>query len=610
MNFELALVLGLLLAAVAMFVAGKPRLDYVALLMLVTLPFTGTVTMAETLAGFADPNVILIAELFVIGEGLVRTGIARRLGDWLTSKAGGSQSRLLVLLMLAVGGLGAIMSSTGVVAIFIPVVLRAARGLGVAPGRLMMPLSVAALSSGMLTLVATAPNLVASGELQREGYAGFSFFAFTPFGLPILLVSTVYMVFVSRFLGTAGPENTDRTGPTLAELTAKYALDQRAHLLRITAGSPFCEESLFRLQLRKKHGINVIAVERTQRFGPEIFSPTAETVCQPGDLLIVESAVPADKLRSLSDQFRLTLLSIQERRPTERPAALGITEVIVTPGSFLENKTVLESRFRARYNLTVVGLRRGIKTFQKSVLETKLQTGDTLLLIGPWRSIRRSQAGRRDFALLDQPEDLEELSPEARRAPQALLSLAVTVALMVSGIVPNAQAGLIGCLMMVGFRCVDLAGAYRSIQWPSLVLIVGMLPFSLALQRTGGIALAADVLTHVLGNAEPRVLLAGLFVVTAVIGLFISNTATTVLMAPVAIAAARELGLSPYPFTMIVALAASAAFMTPISSPVNTLVLEPGRYTFGDFVKVGVPLTVLVMVISVFLVSWLMPVSS
>ena len=224
------------------------------------------------------------------------------------------------------------------------------------------------------------------------------------------------------------------------------------------------------------------------------------------------------------------------------------------------------------------------------------------VLIGFWSDIRDLQSKNDDIVVLNMPAELEEVLPAARRAPQALAVLGLVVALMISGLVPNVQAALIGCLLMGLLGCVDFNSGYRSINWKSLILIVGMLPFSLALQRTGGIDLAADAVVNLLGGAAPHLVLATLFVITAVLGLFISNTATAVLMAPVALAIAKDLGASPYPFAMIVALAASAAFMTPISSPVNTLVVGPGQYSFSDFVKVGVPFTAIVAAGSVLLV--------
>ena len=218
MNAELTIVLALLVAAVAMFVLNKPRMDAVALIMLTVLPFTGVISMGEALAGFSDPNIVLIAALFVIGEGLVRTGVAQRLGDWLTAKAGKSETRLLVLLMLAVGMLGSIMSSTGVIAIFIPVALRIAQSTGMAPSRLMMPMSVAALISGMMTLVGTAPNLVVNSELMRSGAEGFRFFSFTPFGVPILVLGIGYMLFARRWLAAKSDDGNLATGrPSLRD---------------------------------------------------------------------------------------------------------------------------------------------------------------------------------------------------------------------------------------------------------------------------------------------------------------------------------------------------------------------------------------------------------
>jgi len=240
-------------------------------------------------------------------------------------------------------------------------------------------------------------------------------------------------------------------------------------------------------------------------------------------------------------------------------------------------------------------------------LNERLKIGDTLLLIGSWKGIERLRSAPAELVVLNLPAELDEVLPAPGKALQALACLALMVGLMVSGVVPNVQAALIACLLMGTLGCIDLDSAYRSIHWKSLVLIVGMLPFSIALQKTGGVDLAADALMAVTGGGGTFVLLASLFAVTALLGLFISNTATAVLMAPVAVALAHDLQASPYPFAMIVALAASTAFMTPISSPVNTLVVAPGRYSFGDFVRVGVPFSVVVLIVSVLLVPLLLP---
>jgi di/tricarboxylate transporter len=609
MNFDLTLVLLMLAAAIAMFVINRPRMDAVALLVMVATPFTGIITMNEALAGFADPSIILIAALFVIGEGLVMTGVARRLGDWLDAKAGGSENRLLILLMAAVGGLGSLMSSTAVVAIFIPVVLRISQNRGTAPSRLMMPLSFAALISGMLTLVATAPNLVVNAELIRQGAQGFGFFSFTPFGLPLLALGIVYMLFARRLLAsrTGLPAAADRR-PGLQRWIEQYRLADREKRGRIGSGSPLTGKRLHELQLRSA-GVNLLAIERGAGLAAKALRPAAQTELQEGDILLADVHISTGGINELWDSLKLEPLSLGEigNYFADLSQEIGAAEVILPAESALIGQTVREARIRSEYDLTVIGLRHGSNVAVDDLLDERLKLGDTLLLIGFWSDIRELQSDIDDVVVLNLPAELEEVLPATQRAPQALAVLALVVALMISGLVPNVQAALIGCLLMGLLGCVDFNSAYRSINWKSLILIVGMLPFSLALQRTGGVDLAADAVLGMVGGAAPRLVLATLFVITAVLGLFISNTATAVLMAPVALAIAKDLGASPYPFAMTIALAASTAFMTPISSPVNTLVVGPGQYSFGDFVKVGTPFSVLVAIMSVLLVPFFLP---
>jgi di/tricarboxylate transporter len=608
MSTELVLVLALLAAAIAMFAIGKPRMDAVALLMLTLLPFTGVISMQEALAGFSDGNIVLIAALFVIGEGLVRTGVAQGLGDWLIRKSGSSETRLLVLLMTAVGALGSVMSSTGVVAIFIPVALRIAQSTGTAPSRLMMPLSMAALISGMMTLVATAPNLVVNSELVRSGAAGFHFFSFTPFGLPILVLGVLYMLFARRWLAGGDATSASRAQrPSLRGWIDTYQLAQREYRLRVRAGSPLAGKTLAELDLRHDCGASVLAVERRRRFADEFIAADAATELRDGDILLVDLYAPAADIERLTQRFALEALPLSGDYFADRSQAIGMAEVMVAPDSGLVGKSVLDAHFRSRYGLTMIGLRRGSEAQTEGLLEQRLQVGDTLLLVGTWRAIDQLRFEAADLLLLNLPAERAEVLAAPGRTWHALACLVLMIVLMVGGVVPNVQAALIACLAMGLLRCVDLDSAYRSIHWKSLVLIVGMLPFSLALQRTGGVDLAADALMSVIGGAGTHAVLACLFLVTAVLGLFISNTATAVLMAPVALAIAHELNASPYPFAMTVALAASAAFMTPISSPVNTLVVGPGNYGFGDFVKVGVPFTIVVMIVTVLLVPLLLP---
>jgi di/tricarboxylate transporter len=604
MSTDLAVVLVLLGAAIVMFAINQPRMDAVALIMLTVLPFTGVITMGEALAGFSDANIVLIAALFVVGDGLVRTGVARGLGDWLTATAGTSEVRLIVLLMLVVCGLGSIMSSTAVTAIFIPVALRICQSAGTAPSRLMMPLSFAALISGMMTLVATAPNLVVNSELVRHGANGFSFFSFTPFGVPILVLGIVYMVIARRWLSARSEAKAEKHGrPTLADWVQKYKLTDREYRVGVTSESPLVGKTLGEIRMRVTSGASLVAIERERM----LVQPTGKTKLLAGDILLVDLFAKGTDVDALLRQYALELMPLSGAYFTDLSQEIGMAEVIVPASSELVGKTVARAEFRDRYGLTVIGLRRGTVAHERGLQNQELKLGDTLLLIGPWRAIRNLRSGSKNLVLLNLPAEFDEVLPVTGRAPQAIACLALVVALMVSGLVPNVQAALIGCLLMGALGCVTLESAYRSIDWKTIVLIVGMLPFSLALKRTGGVELGADALRAMTAGAGTHAVLACLFAITAALGLFISNTATAVLMGPVAIAVADEMHASPYPFAMIVALAASTAFMTPISSPVNTLVVGPGNYSFGDFVRIGVPFSVVVLVVCVLLVPWLLP---
>lgn len=607
MGVDLGIVLALLLASVVLFILNKPRMDVVALLVILALPLSGILTLEETLSGFSDPSVLLIAALFVIGQGLVSTGIAYQLGDWIIQRSGNSETRLLILLMLTVAGLGAVMSSTGVVAIFIPIVLSIANRLGSSPARLLMPMSVAGLTSGMLTLVATAPNMVVHSELVRSGDDGFGFFSITPIGLTVLAVGIGYMLLTRRWLDRRPAGKPAPPRQTMAVLAARYRLTDRERRLRVRPDSPLANQPLNALSLRSEYGINVIALERPQRLRTLLLVATGNNMVQAGDILLVDLASPAIALVGVYQQLGLQAEPLSDSYYNRHAHQLGLAEVALPPESALLGKTVQGLGFRSEYQLNVVGLRRQGQALDGLLIDERLKSSDTLLVAGSWKAINRLHGLSRDVLLLSVPAEVDEVAPTKRKAPYALLSLGVMIALMVSGVVPNLLAALIGCLLMGAFRCIDMDSAWRSIHWPSLLLIVGMLPFALALQKTGGIDLAVNGLLQLLGEAGPRALIAALFALTAVIGLFISNTATAVLMAPVAIATAQALDMSPMPFAITVAVAASAAFMTPVSSPVNTLVLAPGGYRFIDFVRVGVPLTLLVMMTSVILIPWLFP---
>ncbi|WP_263755425.1 SLC13 family permease [Klebsiella pneumoniae] len=595
--------------AVVLFATGKVRMDAIALMVIVAFVLSGTLTLNEAFSGFSDPNVILIAALFIIGDGLVRTGVATKMGAWLVSVAGNSETKMLIYLMLTVAGLGAFMSSTGVVAIFIPVVLSVSARMNTSPSRLMMPLSFAGLISGMMTLVATPPNLVVNSELLREGLHGFSFFSVTPIGLVVLILGIVYMLAVRFMLKTDNGDSArdGRKRSTFRDLIREYHLTGRARRLAIRPGSPMIGQRLDDLKLRERYCANVIGVERWRRFRRVIVNVNGVSEFRARDVLLIDMSASDVDLRQFCGEQMLEPMVLRGEYFADQALDVGMAEVALIPDSEMIGKTVREIAFRTRFGLNIVGMKRDGKAMDGSVVDEPLQLGDILLVVGNWRQIALLAKRGRDFVVLNMPVEVDDASPAHSQAPHAIFCLVLMVALMLTDEIPNPIAAIIACLLMGKFRCINAESAYKAIHWPSIILIVGMMPFALALQKTGGVDLVVKGLMDVAGGEGPYLMLGCLFMMCAAIGLFISNTATAVLMAPIALAAAKSMGVSPYPFAMVVAMAASAAFMTPVSSPVNTLVLGPGKYSFSDFVKIGVPFTILVMVVCVLLIPVLFP---
>jgi di/tricarboxylate transporter len=607
-TFEITLVLGLLLATIGLFASGRLRMDIVAILLIIALMLTGLLSPREALAGFGDPLVILIAGLFVVGEGLFRTGVAFSVGNWLMRVAGTNQTRLLVMMMLVVAVLSAFMSNTGAVAIFIPVALNLATKAEVPASRLLLPMAYAGSIGGMLTLIGTPPNLAVSTELARAGLEPFNFFSFTPIGLLVLVAAITFILLFSPALlpnkAPAGQQTAVRM--TLADLMDSYEIRGRAHLFRLMPESPLVGSTLAQSLLRTRFGVTVIGLLRGERSRPVITPALIQTEYRVGDIvfLIGSETEVNDLLSSVSGFERMP---IEKEHRSIVAKELGVVEVLLTPKSRLIGHSIREARFREDHGLSVLAIQRKGKPLRENLLDARLDFGDSLLVGGGWRHIDLLQRNRQDFVVLTLPREMDEVAPYRERANWALGIVAAMLALMAFGIVPSVTAVLLAATAMVLARCVTMEEAYRAVNWQSVVLIAGMLPMAVALGKTGALDLMVDGMIGTLGNFGPVVMMAGLFLLTTVFSQFISNTATAVLIAPIAIGAAAGLGVSPYPLLMTVALAASTAFSTPMASPVNTLVMGPGNYAFADFIKLGVPLQLLAMVITLLAVPLLFP---
>ena len=618
MTAELAIVVTILAGAVVLFVTDRVRLDAVALLVVLALAMTGVVTPAEALAGFADPLVALIAGLFVVSAVLVHTGIAASVGTWLAKVAGDKPWRMTVAVMLATALLSAFMSSTGTVAIMLPIVMRLAYTFGVSPSRLLIPVAYSAMVGGTLTLIATPPNLVASQALDDAGFGQLGFFELSPIGLALLALTVLYVATVGRrLLPERAPSAVERSGHeqlSMREIAERYELERSLHRLLVPAGSPLGGATLAELRWPETRRVQVVAIdtdsaavtrgERPRRHLSSSKRIGPFTGIDTGDRLLVRGADEAvDELVSAYGLVRLELGADGDLVPRN----LRFVELLVTPRSRWIGRSLSEMRFRERYRSVVVAMKRGATLLTDSLQDQTIHFGDVLLVRGRSAAIEELLRERHDAVVISEATSPAAPAPAAGRAWLAVVILVAMLTAMSLTSLPLYVVVLLAVLAFVAAGCLSAEEAYRSVQWPTVVLIAGMLPLAAAFEAAGGATLLADSLIGWLGEHGAVPLLASVYLAAVVATTFLSNTTSAVLLAPIAVQVASLAGLSPAPFLVAVALGASSSFVSPVSSPVSVLVLAPGQYRFGDFVRIGAPLQLLLAVATLVLVPLFFP---
>jgi di/tricarboxylate transporter len=626
---------------IALFIYGRPRADVVALLSLLTLVLTGILTAGEAVAGFSDSTVLLIAALFVVSEGLSRTGVTAWLGTVLLRLAANSAARLLVVMMIGAAGLSAFISNTGTVATLLPTISAASWRVGSVPSKFLMALAYSTNTGGLLTLTGTPPNIIVSDTLRNAGYQPFGFFEFSLIGLPLLVVTIVYMYFIGRRL--LPRRNADQRpldlGEAVGEVADTFGLEERLYSLRVRARSPLIGKTLQEAALGRDYSVTALRIDhnlpeedddgsngdssarRLRRLGYQMrdqlghLQPSAEPRL-PGpesrirsqDRMLVKGR--EEYVERLALDYSLGMQPVTgdgEALSAELLSSeIGIAEVLLAVRSQYIGRTLAEVRFADKYRVQVLGIWRGDRQLVKAT--EPLKFGDALLVRGRWSDIEMLQNEPRNFVIVGSPEALSrqvvELTP---RSIFAVVALTAMVVMMVTGIVPTVIAAFIAAVAMVLAGCLSMEQGYRSISWQTVVLIAAMIPLSTALEITGGAQLITDALVRTLGSIGPLALLAGVFILTTAFSQVISNTATAVLVAPIVLQTAVTLGLSPYPLLMAVAVAASNAFLTPIGTTTNLMVYTPGGYRFTDYFKVGAPLTIVFFVWTLLLVPLIWP---
>lgn len=613
MNITLAI----LLVASFFFMRGKVRSDLVAVCALLALALCGILTPSEALAGFSNSVVIMMVGLFVVGAGIFRTGLAKMISSKILQTAGSNENKLFILVMLVTASIGAFVSNTGTVAVMMPIIVSMAASANISPRRYLMPLAFAS-SMGMFTLISTPPNLVIQNTLIDAGYEALSFFSFAPIGFIALTVGVIVLFFLSKFLisKSDSSSNNRQKGKSLIELAQEYQLQQQSFRIDVKSDSPLLDKTLAELKIASLYDVSISRIVRkinNSRFRKNVIEEVAgpKSMIQKGDILYCHGSV--DDIERFVSENNLHFEKSTEEVPFSDFQESGIAEVFIMPNSKLINHTISEIGFREEFNVNVLGIQRQNEYRMHDIKDTKLHSADALLIQGTWKDLANLDNRQGDLVLVGQP--LKEAAKVTldQKAPVAACIMILMVLAMVFEIIPSVIAIMVAAVFMVITGCLrNVEEAYSSINWESVVLIGAMLPMATAFQNTGVDTLISGNLVSYLGgdrfgDMAPYVLLAGIYFCTSLLTMFISNTATAVLFAPIALKAAMEMGISPYPFLFAVAVAASMCFASPFSTPPNALVMTAGRYTFMDYIKVGLPLQLIMGIIMILALPLLFP---
>lgn len=605
----------ILFVTILLFISNKIRVDLVAMMALLALVITGILEPAEALAGFSNSVVIMIAGLFVIGASLLRTGLAKMAGNVLLKWSGDSEKKLFIYLLIIVACVGAFMSNTGTVALMLPVVISIAISIKESPSKYLIPLAYVGSLSGLLTLIASPPNLIVSQTLEDFGLKKFGFFEFTPIGITAIIVGIIYLFFVRNTIipnNKSNEASNDTYKLSPKRLAEDYHLGSNLFRVKVGAHSKIVGIPLADLKIPKRYQIIILQIERSAPEGLRLLPityeemATPESIIQENDILIIQGS--HEKVLQFANENNLTL--IEEKSDTERliTKELGIAEVLLTPHSSFIKNTIANIGFREKFNLNVIGINRKGNYVYSEMQHTPLRFGDALLVQGAWDDILLLSKETKDVVVIGQPRELASNAAANGKAPIAGIIMFLMVLSMIFEIFPAVISVLIGAVLMIITGCLrNMDDAYREMNFESIVLIAAMLPMATALEKTGGMKLISEGITNMLGGFGAIGVLIGVYWLTIIFGQVISNTRTAVLFAPIAMNAAIAMDANPYTFAMVVAAASAMAFLTPFSSPTNALVLTAGGYKFIDFVKVGAPLQIIMFIAMIIVIPLLYP---
>ena len=623
----------ILVITVAMFIWGRVRADIVALTALAALLVLGILTPAEALAGFSSPIVIMMIGLFVVGGAIMQTGLAKLTGNKLMALSRGNETITFLLVMLVTSFIGAFVSNTGTVALMMPIIMSIAAGSGMQSSRFLMPLAFAGSLGGMLTLIGTPPNLVIDEVLTEAGYQPLAFFSFFPVGIIVIAIGIIVLMPLSKiFLSKSQGNKKKKNAKSLDDLVDEYRLLDNLHRFIVPSSRTSAArdengnqldivgKTLKELSIQKKYGVSIIEIRNEKKSRLGLVKDVNQNMAKSSSTIQVHDTLyiigDEQKMQHFAQDYGLRKMKDVKIDFYD----LGLTEIVVMPTSNFVGLRIGEANLRKRFGINVLGVKRGggsssseggrggNEYITDNLIATKLHVGDMLLVQGEWTNLAHLTADTSNWVVLDQPEKAADKVLLDYKAPVAAAIMLLMIAMMVFDFIPVAPvtAVIIAGLLTVFAGCFrNVEAAYKTINWESIVLIAAMMPMSTALEKTGASALVSQGLVDSLGAMGPTALLAGIYFTTSLMTMFISNTATAVLMAPIALVAAQQVGVSPYSFLFAVTLGASMCFASPFSTPPNALVMKAGGYTFMDYVKVGLPLQIIIGVVMTFVLPLL-----
>ena len=612
----------ILLISAILFVTGKVRSDLVAICSLLALLLCQILNPAEALAGFSNTTVIMMVGLFIVGGGIFQTGLAKMIGSKVMTLAGNSELRLFLLVMTVTSAIGMFVSNTGTVALMLPIVVSMAAAAGMSSRRLLMPLAFASSMGGMMTLIGTPANLIVSDTLVSAGYEPLGFFSFLPVGIVTLVVGILYLLPATKMLAPKIKEKEGKKeNKSLKELVSEYGVTENLFRVHIKDHeSKAIGQTVADLNIYREYGVNVLELRRSS--GQNRFIRTVNQQLASPDLILNQNDVlylsgDLEMITKFAQDYSLRLLDNHtdeidgsSSNPSLDFFDIGVAEILIMPSSSMINRTIIEAGFRSKFGVNVLGIRRKKEYILKELGEVKMHSGDVLLVQGSWKDIARMKNESSNWVVLGEPlHEAAKVTLDYKAPIAAAIMIAMVVMMVVESIpVAPVTSVLLAAILMVITGCVrSIEAAYKTINWQTIVLFAAMLPMSTALEKTGVSDMISNGIVAGLGSSGPILLLAVIYATTSVMTIFISNTVTAVLMAPIALQCAVQIGVSPVPFMFAVAVGASMCFTSPFSTPPNALVMPAGQYTFMDYVKVGLPLQILMGVVMVLILPMIFP---